>query len=120
MGSGIVPATIYKICDAGLWRAAGRGGAFRGAEVDVRDGFIHFSTAAQVRDTAGRYFAGVPDLMLVAVDVGALGDALRWEAARGGDLFPHLYATLPLAAVRWVRPLPLGDDGKHVFPEFEP
>lgn len=112
----IVPKTIYKICDAALWRAAERAGAFRGAPVDLTDGYIHFSTAAQVRETAARHFAGVPDLVLAAIDADALGAALRFEPSRGGALFPHLHGALPMSAVRWVKPLPLGPGG-HVFPE---
>src|SRR5262249_2830380 len=81
---------------------------------------IHFSSATQVRETAARYFAGAKDLMLIAVDADALGDALKWEPSRGGDLFPHLYGELPLAAVLWARPLPLGIDQRHVFPELTP
>ena len=111
-------ATIYKICDSALWREAERTGVFAGAPVDHADGFIHFSTAAQVAETAARHFAGKGDLLLVAVDAAALGSALRYEPSRGGQLFPHLYGSLPLSAVRWVRPLPLGADGKHVFPEL--
>jgi uncharacterized protein (DUF952 family) len=110
---------IYKISPAGLWREAEQAGAFTGAPVDQADGFIHFSTSAQVAETAARHFAGEKDLVLVAVDAGALGDALRFEPSRGGALFPHLYCTLPLSAVRWVKPLPLGPNG-HVFPELEP
>jgi uncharacterized protein (DUF952 family) len=83
--------------------------------VDLADGFIHFSTAAQVRETAARHFAGQTGLVLIAVEAGALGSFLRWEPSRGGDLFPHLYGPLPLAAVRWVAPLALGADGVHVF-----
>jgi uncharacterized protein (DUF952 family) len=112
--------TIYKICERALWDEAQRCGIFRGASIDARDGFIHFSTAAQARETAAKHFAGVADLMLVAVDTDALGGALRWERARGGDLFPHLYGALPLAAVRWVRSLPCGEHEGHVFPELEP
>src|SRR5688572_28275961 len=97
--------TIYKICERDLWRRAERNGVFRGAAIDERDGFIHLSTAGQVRETAARHFSGVPELLLIAVDAGALGAALRWEPSRGGDLFPHLYGNLPLAAVRWVRSL---------------
>jgi len=115
----IVPTTIYKICDAALWRAAERAGAFHGAPVDVADGYIHFSSGPQVRETAARHFAGVSDLMLVAVDADALGTALRHEPARDGALFPHLYGALPMAAVLWVKPLPLGAGG-HVFPESLP
>lgn len=109
---------IYKICDRGLWREAERAGAFMGAPVDIEDGFIHFSTAAQAAETAAKHFAGKADLLLVAVEAEALGDDLRYEPSRGGALFPHLYAPLPLSAVLWVRPLPLGADGWHVFPDL--
>jgi uncharacterized protein (DUF952 family) len=112
-----VATTIYKICPATLWRAAERAGIFHGSEIDFRDGFIHFSTAAQAAETAARHFAGQRDLVLVAVDAAALGARLKWEPSRGGALFPHLYGALDLAAVRRVDPLPLGPDG-HVFPEF--
>ncbi|HEY8566982.1 MAG TPA: DUF952 domain-containing protein [Beijerinckiaceae bacterium] len=113
-------ATIYKICPAELWREAERAGLFRGAPVDLQDGYIHFSTAAQVAETAAKHFAGERDLLLVAVDDGELGPALRYEPSRGGALFPHLYAPLPLDRVRWVKPLPLGEDGRHLFPELAP
>ena len=109
---------IYKICSEALWREAERVGVFAGAAIDLDDGYIHFSTAAQARETAARHFAGQGDLVLVAIDAGALGDGLRWEPSRGGDLFPHLYGALRLDSVRWVRPLPLGPDGRHVFPEL--
>ena len=109
---------IYKICLRPLWQEAGRDGTFRGAPVDCADGYIHFSTAAQVRETAAKHFTGQPDLLLVAVDAAALGPALKWEPSRGGALFPHLYGTLALDAVRWVEELPLGRDG-HVFPELD-
>jgi uncharacterized protein (DUF952 family) len=111
--------TVYKICDAGLWRDAERAGVFDGAPVDLTDGYIHFSTAQQVAETAARHFAGMADLVLVAADAETLGAALRYEPSRGGAMFPHLYGTLPLSAVRWVKPLPLGPDG-HVFPELAP
>lgn len=109
--------TIYKIVPASLWQEARAAGVFDGAPVDHADGFIHFSTAAQVGETAARHFAGQTDLLLVAVDAEALGDRLVYEPSRGGDLFPHLYAPLPLEAVLWEKPLPLGTDGLHVFPE---
>jgi uncharacterized protein (DUF952 family) len=115
-----LPTTIYKICDAALWREAERAGVFRGAPVDLTDGYIHFSTARQVAETAARHFARMTDLVLVAVDAAALGAALRYEPSRGGALFPHLYGLLPLTAVRWVKPLRLGAEGRHVFPELEP
>jgi uncharacterized protein (DUF952 family) len=117
---GIVAGTIYKICDLALWQDASREGQLRGAPVDLRDGFIHFSTATQVAETAARHFAGAADLVLVAVDAPVLGAALKWEPSRGGALFPHLYGPLPIEAVRWVAPLPLDADGRHVFPELEP
>jgi uncharacterized protein (DUF952 family) len=117
---GAVATTIYKICSNALWAEAERAGVFRGAPVDARDGFIHFSSAMQVRETAAEYFAGAENLMLIAVDADALGDALKWELSRDGDLFPHLYGELPLAAVLWARPLPLGIDQRHVFPELTP
>jgi uncharacterized protein (DUF952 family) len=115
-----VAVTIYKICDAALWRAAEAAEAFRGAGIDERDGYIHFSAVDQVAETAARHFAGAADLVLVAVDAGRLGGALKWEASRGGALFPHLYGVLRLDQVRWVKPLPLGADGRHVFPELDP
>jgi uncharacterized protein (DUF952 family) len=108
---------IYKICPADLWRAAERDGTFRGAPVDLRDGFIHFSTAEQVAETAARHFAGQHDLLLIAVDAGALGERLRWEVSRGGEPFPHLYGPLPLSAVRGVQTLRLGPHG-HIFPDL--
>jgi uncharacterized protein (DUF952 family) len=113
-------ATIYKICERAAWRAAEHAGLYRGSDVDMRDGFIHFSTAAQVRETAARHFAQKSDLMLVAADGDILGAALKWEPSRGGDLFPHLYAALPLSAVRWAQPLPDEVDGRRAFPELKP
>ncbi|WP_139793113.1 DUF952 domain-containing protein [Ensifer aridi] len=113
-------ATIYKIVPALLWHEARRTGEFAGAPVDLADGFIHFSTADQVVETAARHFEGQDDLLLVAVDAEALGDKLVYEPSRGGALFPHLYAPLPLAALLWEKPLPLGADGQHVFPELAP
>ena len=117
-GAGGVPTIIYKICEAALWRAAERAGSFAGAGIDARDGYIHFSSAAQVKETAAKHFAGAADLVLVAVDADRLAPALKWEPARGGALFPHLYGALPLDRVLWVKALPLGPDGSHVFPEL--
>ena len=108
---------IYKIVLAALWQTAEAAGRFDGASIDLTDGFIHFSTAEQARETAARYFAGQEGLMLVAVDADALGDKLVFEPSRGGDLFPHLYAPLLLSAVLWAKPLPLSDEGTHIFPE---
>ena len=110
---------IYKICPQTLWRAAEAAGVFRGSAVDIQDGFIHFSTAAQAPETAAKHFAGQDDLMLVQVESARLGDRLRFEPSRGGALFPHLYGTLDVAAVSKVEPLPLGADGRHLFPALE-
>ncbi len=109
---------IYKIVPASLWRQAEARGRFDGAPVDLADGFIHFSTADQMRETAQKHFAGQADLLLVGIKAEALGAALKWEPSRGGALFPHLYAPLRLDAVRDVFPLSLGVDGTHVFPEL--
>lgn len=111
--------TIYKIVPAGLWQSARARGMFEGAPVDLADGFIHFSTAAQAAETAAKHFAGQTDLLLVAIDGAALGKALVYEPSRGGQLFPHLYGALPLDAVLWEKSLPLGADGRHVFPEMD-
>lgn len=108
---------VYKIATRLQWEQAEKDGVFKGAPVDLQDGFIHFSTADQVRETAARHFAGQDGLLLVAVDAAALGRALVYEPSRGGALFPHLYADLPLAAVRSVEPLNLGAHGRHQFPE---
>ncbi len=108
---------IYKICPEALWREAEAAGVFTGAPIDLADGYIHFSTAAQARETAARHFASQADLLLIAVDGAVLGKALVYEPSRGGDLFPHLYGTLPVQQARWVMSLPLGAAGGHVFPE---
>ena len=112
--------TIYKICERAAWQAAESAGLYRGSALDISDGFIHFSSAAQVSETAAKHFAGQTDLMLVAADGDALGAALKWEASRGGALFPHLYAALPLTAVRWARPLPDEIDGRREIAELMP
>ena len=104
---------IFKIVSAQEWRAAEAAGVFHGSAVDVADGFIHFSTAEQVAETAAKWFAGRDDLVLVAVDAATLGEPLRWEASRGGTLFPHLYSELPMSAVRWRRAMELASDGRH-------
>lgn len=113
-----LPQIIYKILPEALWRAAEAAGRLEGAPVDIEDGFIHFSTPAQVRETAVRHFTGQSGLLIVAVDAGRLGAALKWEPSRGGALFPHLYAPLDPAAALWVRPLPLRADGGHDFPDL--
>lgn len=110
--------TIYKICEEPLWRAALAAGQYRGSAVDERDGFIHFSTAEQLAETAEKHFGKQSDLILVAVDADALSAHLKWEPSRGGSLFPHLYAALPLSAVLWSRPLPDEIDGRRRLPEL--
>ncbi len=115
-----VGGTIYKICTASEWREAEEAGVYRGSAVDLKDGFIHFSTAAQAAETASKWFTGLPGLVLVAIDAEALGGKLKWEPSRGGALFPHLYSALALDAVLWVKPLALGHDGRHEFPELRP
>jgi uncharacterized protein (DUF952 family) len=108
-------ATIYKICPAALWRDAVVAGIFRGSPVDLADGFIHFSTAAQVAETAAKYFTGQDDLVLAAFDDGEIGD-VRYELSRGGQLFPHLYAPLDPKDALWVRPMTMRADGTHILP----
>jgi uncharacterized protein (DUF952 family) len=140
--------TIYKLLTKPEWDAAWAEGVFRGSEVDLRDGFIHFSTAVQAQETARKFFSGVQDIVLLAVDIeilenlhtpqpegaGSLPGAplvregqssgcpsLRWEAGADGQLFPHLYSHLPAAAVTSATPLPLSDDGTPVVPhDLEP
>ncbi|MCK8784341.1 DUF952 domain-containing protein [Roseomonas sp. NAR14] len=112
-------STIYTLVRGTDWQAAEAAGAYTGSADDRRDGFLHFSTASQVRESAAKHRAGVRDLWLVEVKAAALGAALRWEAASGGSrpgLFPHLYGPLPLDAVQAVTRLPLGADGRHEFP----
>jgi uncharacterized protein (DUF952 family) len=110
--------TIYKILPSRLWSEAIETGSFRGSPLDVADGFIHLSTAPQVHETAAKHFHGVPDLVLVAVPVSVLGASLKWERSRGGELFPHLYSALAVQLASWVRPLPIGPNGMHMFPEL--
>jgi uncharacterized protein (DUF952 family) len=104
---------IYKIVPEPLWRSAEATGQFGGAPVDLSDGYIHFSTANQVQETADKHFAGQAGLLLVAFDDADLGPALKWEPSRGGQLFPHLYGPLPTHLARSVEPMPLGVDGRH-------
>jgi uncharacterized protein (DUF952 family) len=102
---------IYKILPRGDWAAARAAGRFEGSDVDRQDGFIHFSTGEQAAETARRHFRGQPDLVVLEVEAGDLGEALRWEPSRGGALFPHLYGPLDTALVRTVADAPLGADG---------
>jgi uncharacterized protein (DUF952 family) len=105
---------IFKICHAAEWRGAGD--EYAGSAKDRADGFLHFSTAEQLAGTLARYYADTDDLVLVAVDAEALGAALKYEASRDGALFPHLYAPLPVSAVRWVRPITRDDVGAFIVP----
>ena len=102
---------IYKILPQPEWTAALAKGQFAGSGIDLADGFIHFSTAAQAPETARRHFAGQADLVVLRVDAERLGEALRWEPSRGGELFPHLYGALSCALVEAVSAASLGEDG---------
>jgi len=101
-----------------MWDAAVAAGSFTGAPIDLADGYIHFSTGDQAVETAQKHFAGINGLVLVAVEAERLGGDLKWEESRGGALFPHLYAALDPKAALWIRPMPLGADGGHVFPDL--
>ncbi|MBN9584405.1 MAG: glutathione S-transferase [Afipia sp. 62-7] len=110
--------TIYKVCSASAWREAERQGVFLGSADDRRDGFIHFSTASQVAGTVAKHFAGQTGLFLIAIDADALGDGLKWEPSRGGELFPHLYGELDIGAVIKILDLRARSDGSHDIPEL--
>jgi uncharacterized protein (DUF952 family) len=107
---------IYKVLSRERWSAAKAAGQFDGAEIDLADGYIHFSTKEQLVETVEKHFVGQANLVLVAVDSAVLGDALKWEPSRGGALFPHLYQPLGMSAVVVAHDLPLDDDGRHQFP----
>lgn len=107
---------IYKILRAEEWAALDATGQTPGAPIDVADGYVHFSTAAQAAETAAKYFANVDGLVLAALEADDLGDALKWEVSRGGEKFPHLYGPLRRADVIWHAPLPF-TNGAHIFPE---
>ena len=108
--------TIYRLMRAPDYRTASAAGRFSGSEDDIRDGFIHFSSAHQVAETAAKHYAAERDLVLLYVDVSRLGTALRWERSRNDDLFPHLYAELSFDAVLRVEPIELDADRRHVLP----
>ncbi|MPY73696.1 MAG: DUF952 domain-containing protein [Alphaproteobacteria bacterium] len=110
---------IYHLARDAEWREAERAGRYAGTADDRRDGSLHFSTAEQVAESAARHRRGENGIVLVAADAESLGEALRWEPSRRGALFPHLYGELPLAAVLWAVPLPLGGDGLHRFPPLD-
>lgn len=106
---------IYKIFRASEWAALRRDTITSGAPIDVTDGYIHFSTASQVAETAAKHFCGQTDLFLIAVKTDRLGEDLKWEVSRGGARFPHLYREMRIADVHWAQPLPL-IGGEHQFP----
>lgn len=106
---------IYKICARQAWEQAQRDGVYRGAPVDLADGFMHFSSSEQVRETAAKHFEGQDDLVLLAVDGAFLGDSLVWEVSRGGALFPHLYRHLAVNEVVRADDLVMQADGTHDF-----
>lgn len=110
--------TIYKLADAALFEAARKSGSFTGMPVDHADGYIHFSTATQLVETIRKHFAGKRDIVLFAVDSDAVAADLRWEPSRGGALFPHLYAPLPMSAVTAHAPLAIAADGAAELPEW--
>jgi uncharacterized protein (DUF952 family) len=112
--------TIYKISPASAWREAERQGLFKGSADDLRDGYIHFSTASQVAETARKHYFGQTGLFLIAIDADALGDALRFERSRNDELFPHLYGELDLGAVKRVLDMHTRSDGYHDIPELTP
>ena len=111
---------IYHMCRADEWADARVSGRYQGSSQDREDGFIHFSTAGQVRESAAKHRAGQDNLVLLCVDAEALGPALKWEPSRGGQLFPHLYGDLPADAVVRADSLHLDADGRHVFPDHVP
>jgi uncharacterized protein (DUF952 family) len=112
------PSPLYHICRRVDWQAGADGGLYRAPESDRADGFLHFSTAGQIVESAARHRAGQCGLVLIEIDAANLGRDLRWETSRNGALFPHLYGPIPLAAVTVVHDLPLGPDGLHIFPEI--
>lgn len=110
------PTHCFKILHAAEWEAFRQATVFKGSPVDIVDGFIHLSTAVQAPETAARHFTKLSNLSLIAFDSRSFGESLRWEPSRGGALFPHLYAPLPLSAAVWRAEIPLDADGRHVFP----
>jgi uncharacterized protein (DUF952 family) len=106
---------IYKIIARETWQQAEQQGVFHGATIDLADGYIHLSTAQQAEETARKHFAGQAGLLLVAFEAADFASNLKWEASRGGDLFPHVYGTITPARAKWVKDLPL-ENGQHIFP----
>ena len=114
----IMTTLIHHMCKREEWQAAEATGAYGGSSQDRADGFLHFSTAEQIVESAAKHRAGQDGLLLLTVDAELLGDALKWEISRGGAQFPHLYGDRPLSAAIRVDELPLGPNGKHIFPEL--
>ena len=106
---------IYKVVSRDDWESARKSGVFKGVSIDIQDDYIHFSTHAQVQETVAKHFAGQQDLLIVAVETESLGEQIKWESSRGGDLFPHLYDDLHFSSVVWEEDLPLEESG-HRFP----
>ena len=110
---------IFHICRSDEWHSAIERGMYSGSSQDKKDGYIHFSASNQVIESAAKHRAGQKGLVLLTVDGELLEPSLKWEAARGDELFPHLYGDLPINAVLRAEELPLGPDGLHIFPKFE-
>ena len=108
-------ALIFKILDASLWQIAYAKSVFDGAGIDLKDGYIHFSTRDQLRETARLHFSAQENLMLFAIDETTVAQKIRWEPSRGGKLFPHVYGTIALGDIIWAKPLPWNGT-EHVFP----
>ncbi len=114
--SGKMQTTIYKVINKDVWAAAKAVGEFTGAAIDIKDGYIHFSSADQVVETVQKHFAGQDDLLLLSVSTAEMGDDLKWEKSRNDELFPHLFRPLAAAEVTAEEALPLNEEGKHLFP----
>jgi uncharacterized protein (DUF952 family) len=113
-----VPDYVYKVASREIYEASQEEGTFVGQPIDLKDGYIHFSTAAQLKETIRLYFAGLTRQVLFAVPVAPFGEAMRWEASRGGDLFPHLYDELPMSKVTQMADLDVPADGIVALPEW--
>ena len=109
---------IFHICRSDEWHSAIKRGMYSGSSQDKKDGYIHFSASNQVIESAAKHRAGQKGLVLLTVDGELLEPSLKWEAARGDELFPHLYGDLPINAVLREEELPLGPDGLHIFPKL--
>lgn len=111
-----LPKVAYKVLTAMQMTAFENAGRFKGAPIDLADGYIHLSTSAQLTETVDKHFAGQTDLHVVALDLEALGETVKWEPSRGGQLFPHIYADVPLTAAIAYNPLARDDEGKVLLP----